>query len=93
MPSCIRFPNQLLRRASGARHRSGRFAAPNLEKKPLLRWLRGYLRITPTLHGESFFVRQNGILWAPPMFLVLILIAASDVVLAVDSIPAIFLPP
>ena len=63
---------------------------PDLEKNPLLRWLRRHLRITPSFHGESFFVRQNGILWATPMFLVLILIEASDVVFAVDSIPAIF---
>ena len=64
--------------------------APDLEKNPLLRWLRGHLRITPGFHGESFFVRQNGILWATPMFLVLVLIEASDLVFAVDSIPAIF---
>jgi tellurite resistance protein TerC len=63
---------------------------PDLEANPLLRWLRGHLRITPTFHGESFFVRQNGLLWATPMFLVLVLIEASDVVFAVDSIPAIF---
>lgn len=63
---------------------------PNLEKNPLLRWLRGHLRITPNFHGESFFVRQNGVLWATPMFLVLMLIEASDLVFAIDSIPAIF---
>ncbi|MBS3916774.1 MAG: TerC family protein [Sulfuritalea sp.] len=63
---------------------------PDLEANPLLRWLRKHLRITPGFHGESFFVRQNGILWATPMFLVLVLIEASDVVFAVDSIPAIF---
>ncbi len=65
-------------------------AEPDLEKNPLLRWLRRHLRITPDFHGEKFFVRQNGILWATPMFLVLALIEASDVVFAVDSIPAIF---
>ncbi len=64
--------------------------APDLEKNPLLRWLRGHLRITPSFEGESFFVRRNGILWATPMFLVLVLIEASDLVFAVDSIPAIF---
>lgn len=64
--------------------------APDLEANPLLKWLRSHLRITPTFHGESFFVRQNGVLWATPMFLVLMLIEASDVVFAVDSIPAIF---
>lgn len=63
---------------------------PDLGTNPLLRWLRGHLRITPSFHGESFFVRQNGILWATPMFLVLVLIEASDVIFAVDSIPAIF---
>ncbi len=63
---------------------------PDLEKNPLLRWLRGHLRITSSFHGEHFFVRKNGILWATPMFLVLVLIEASDVVFAVDSIPAIF---
>lgn len=65
-------------------------AEPDLEQNPLLRWLRGHLRITPQFHGERFFIRQNGVLWATPMFLVLVLIEASDVVFAVDSIPAIF---
>jgi tellurite resistance protein TerC len=63
---------------------------PDLERNPLLRWLRGHLRITNGFHGEAFVVRQNGVLWATPMFLVLILIEASDLVFAVDSIPAIF---
>ncbi len=63
---------------------------PDLEKNPLLRWLRGHLRVTHEFHGESFFVRRSGVLWATPMFLVLVLVEASDVVFAVDSIPAIF---
>ena len=63
---------------------------PDLERNPLLRWLRGHLRITDGFHGERFFVRQNGLRWATPMFLVLVLIEASDLVFAVDSIPAIF---
>jgi tellurite resistance protein TerC len=63
---------------------------PDLEKNPLLRWLRNHLRITASFHAEKFFVRQNGVLWATPMFLVLVLIEASDLVFAVDSIPAIF---
>ena len=65
-------------------------AQPDLDKNPLLRWLRAHMRITPEFHGQNFFVRQNGILWATPMFLVLVLIEISDVVFAVDSIPAIF---
>ena len=63
---------------------------PDLERNPLLRWLRGHMRITPGFHGQSFFVRRQGLLYATPMFLVLVLIEASDLVFAVDSIPAIF---
>ena len=63
---------------------------PDLEKNPLLRWLRGHMRITPGFHGEAFFVRIGGLRYATPMFLVLMLIEASDLVFAVDSIPAIF---
>ena len=63
---------------------------PDLEKNPLLRWLRGHMRITPGFQGESFVVRINGLLYATPMFLVLMMIEVSDLVFAVDSIPAIF---
>ena len=63
---------------------------PDLEKNPLLRWLRSHMRITPGFHGEAFFVRINGLRYATPMFLVLMMIEFSDLVFAVDSIPAIF---
>lgn len=63
---------------------------PDLEKNPLLRWLRGHMRITPGFHGQAFFVRIDGVRHATPMFLVLMMIEASDLVFAVDSIPAIF---
>jgi tellurite resistance protein TerC len=63
---------------------------PDLEKNPLLRWMRGHMRITPGFHGEKFVVRINGLLYATPMFLVLVMIEISDLVFAVDSIPAIF---
>ena len=63
---------------------------PDLEKNPLLRWMRGHMRITPGFHGEKFFVRIDGLRYATPMFLVLMMIEASDLVFAVDSIPAIF---
>ena len=62
----------------------------NIEDMAILKWLRKHMRITPQLHGNKFFVRQNGLLWATPLFLVLILVEASDVIFAVDSIPAIF---
>ena len=62
----------------------------NIEDMKILKWLRKHMRITPNMQGEKFFVRQNGVLWATPLFLVLILVEASDVIFAVDSIPAIF---
>lgn len=63
---------------------------PDLDKNPILRWMRKHLRVTQEFHGERFFVIHNGLLWATPMFLVLVLIEASDLIFAVDSIPAIF---
>lgn len=63
---------------------------PDLEKNPLLRWMRGHLNVTDTLRGEKFWVWENGVRWFTPLFLVLVLVEISDVIFAVDSIPAIF---
>ncbi len=65
-------------------------AESDLGRNPLLQWLRGHLRITHDYHGERFTVVQDGIRWFTPLFLVLVLIETSDVIFAVDSIPAIF---
>lgn len=62
----------------------------DLEEMKLLKWLRSHMRITPTLQGSKFLVRENGLLWATPLLVVLILVEISDVIFAVDSIPAIF---
>ncbi len=62
----------------------------SLENKPLVRWLKGHLRMTDTIENEHFVVRKNGLLFATPLLLVLILVELSDVIFAVDSIPAIF---
>ncbi|WP_459175846.1 TerC family protein [Ewingella americana] len=59
-------------------------------EKPMIRWLRSKLRMTDELQGEKFFVRRNGLLFATPLLLVLIMVELSDVIFAVDSIPAIF---
>lgn len=59
-------------------------------EKPLVRWIRNHLRMTDELHGDRFTVRKNGLLYATPLVLVLILVELSDVIFAVDSIPAIF---
>jgi tellurite resistance protein TerC len=63
---------------------------PELEKNPVLRFARKHLRISDGEHGEKFTVEKNGVRYFTPLFLVLILIEASDLVFAVDSIPAIF---
>ena len=58
--------------------------------KPVVRWLRSHLSMTDSIESEHFFVRKNGLLYATPLLLVLILVELSDVIFAVDSIPAIF---
>lgn len=55
-----------------------------------LKALRKIMPVTDCLHGQSFFVRINKVLYATPLFAVLILIECSDVVFAIDSIPAVF---
>lgn len=65
-------------------------AAPNLEQNPVLRWMRAHLRITPGFHGEAFAVLQEGKRWYTPLFAVVVLIAVTDIIFAVDSIPAIY---
>jgi tellurite resistance protein TerC len=62
----------------------------DLEQNPLVRWLRGHMRVTTILHQERFFVMQDGLRYATPLFLVLILVEITDLIFAVDSIPAIF---
>ncbi len=63
---------------------------PDLEKNPVLKFARRHLRIAEGDHGEKFSVMQNGVRYFTPLFLVLIMIEVSDLVFAVDSIPAIF---
>lgn len=65
-------------------------AKPDLENNRLIAFLRRRFPITREYHAERFFVRKDGKLWATPLFLALVLIEVSDLVFAVDSIPAIF---
>ncbi|AKM46040.1 TerC family protein [Edwardsiella sp. EA181011] len=62
----------------------------DLGDRPLVRWLRRHLRMTDSIESEHFFTRRSGTLFATPLLLVLILVELSDVIFAVDSIPAIF---
>ena len=63
---------------------------PDLEKNPALRWMRGHLALTPGFEGERFWVLKDGVRTFTPLFLVLVMIGVTDIVFAVDSIPAIF---
>lgn len=67
---------------------------PDLANNPLINWIRRHVKVTDQLHGESFFIKrpEAGTLvrYATPLFLVLVLVEFSDVIFAVDSIPAIF---
>ncbi|WDZ95441.1 TerC family protein [Herbaspirillum sp. WKF16] len=63
---------------------------PDLGDNPLLRWLRNHLKISNEYDGEKFFSVKNGVKYFTPLMLVLLLIEISDVIFAVDSIPAIF---
>jgi tellurite resistance protein TerC len=60
------------------------------EKNPVLRVVRRMVPVTASYHGQAFFVRAEGRLWATPLLLVLVVVETTDLVFAVDSIPAIF---
>jgi len=60
------------------------------EKNPAVLLVRRFMKVTPDYQGQRFFIRQHGKLWATPLFLVLVVVETTDVIFAVDSIPAIF---
>lgn len=64
--------------------------APDLESNRLVKLARRLFPTTEGYEGQKFFVRRNGVLFATPLFLVLVLIESTDLVFAVDSIPAIY---
>jgi tellurite resistance protein TerC len=62
----------------------------DLDSNPLLRWLRNHVPMTTELRGERFSIVQNGARVFTPLFVVLMLVETTDLIFAVDSIPAIF---
>jgi tellurite resistance protein TerC len=60
------------------------------ENNPLLKLVRRFIPVTPVYRGHHFFVREAGRWLATPLFLVLVMLESTDLVFAVDSIPAIF---
>jgi tellurite resistance protein TerC len=70
-----------------ARHRNETI---HPDQNPLVRLVRRLMPVTEGYEGQKFFVRKAGVLMATPLFLVLLLIETTDLIFAVDSIPAIF---
>jgi tellurite resistance protein TerC len=60
------------------------------ERNPVVRIFKKLVPVTPDYRGDRFFVRENGIRMATPLFVVLLLVEFTDLIFAVDSIPAIF---
>jgi tellurite resistance protein TerC len=75
---------------TGVRMAFHRDAEVHPERNPVLRVLRRLVPMTPGFHDERFFVRKAGKLFATPLFAVIVVVGTTDVVFAVDSIPAIF---
>lgn len=60
------------------------------EKNPILKLVRRFIPVTPNYRNGHFFVKENAKRMATPLFIVLVVVESTDVVFAVDSIPAIF---
>jgi tellurite resistance protein TerC len=75
---------------TGIKMLMGQHEAIDPEKNFAIRLLRRFMPVTKELHGQKFFVRQNGVRAATPLFAVLLCIEVTDLIFAVDSIPAIF---
>ena len=60
------------------------------ERNPVVKFFRRFMPVTETFEKDHFFVRRAGKLMATPLFLILLIVESTDLVFAVDSIPAIF---
>lgn len=60
------------------------------EKNPVVKLFRRFVPVTNGFRGGKFFVRENGVRMATPLFVVLLMVEFTDLIFAVDSIPAIF---
>jgi tellurite resistance protein TerC len=60
------------------------------DKNPVVRFFRKFMPVTENFEKDKFFVRRAGRLMATPLFLILLVVESTDLVFAVDSIPAIF---
>jgi tellurite resistance protein TerC len=60
------------------------------ERNPVVKWFKKLMPVTSDYREDKFFVRENGLRMATPLFVVLLLVEFTDLIFAVDSIPAIF---
>jgi TerC family integral membrane protein len=60
------------------------------DKNPLIRLFRRFVPVAPELDGQRFFTRVGGVVHATPLFIALLFVEATDIIFAVDSVPAIF---
>jgi len=74
---------------TGAKMATGKNEEIDPEQNPALRWVRRWLPTTPEYRGERFFVREGGRWLATPLFIVLLTVETTDLIFAVDSIPAV----
>lgn len=75
---------------SGYKMMFGNEEAKNYKDSKIMKFLSKIIPITNNLHGEKFFVKIDKVLYATPLFAILVLIEFSDILFAIDSIPAIF---
>lgn len=64
--------------------------AQDLENNFLIRQLKKVFRVHPHIEGQNFFIKKNGLTYVTPLFLALVFLELSDIIFAVDSVPAIF---
>jgi len=60
------------------------------EKNPVIKLFKKFFPVTSTFEGQKFFIRKEGMLYATPLMVALLFIEVSDIIFAVDSVPAIF---
>lgn len=75
---------------TGIKFITGGDHVPTLDDNRLVKLAKRFYPVTETYEGQKFFVRRNGVRYMTPLFLVLLLVESTDLVFAVDSIPAIY---
>jgi tellurite resistance protein TerC len=63
---------------------------PDLEKNVIVKFLRKFFKIHPKVEGQNFFLKKDGMIYVTPLFLALVFLELTDIIFAVDSVPAIF---